>query len=399
MKKLISLILISAFLFALCSCSSEVKKKTKKAQTPYEAYVSDCKKGFDYASFCGMASSLETSEKAREYFTSNSRKKDGFLITDYLGGICVNKVLEPEKWDYIIPEKIEDKPVVKLGCYLDKENEVKPFIKFNNEGARRISLPDSVKYIDDQNLYSSYNRVYYKVSKSNPYFATDRERNLFFVKNNGYINPAANSRSSGYYDLYYYRSSERKVNKSASPKDEKHDAAYKKLHGYDEYVSDRDKGAVTSFCGLPSSLGTSKNAREYYKNNVREVDGFLVTDYLYGICINRVLEPSKWNGKIPEKIEDKPVIKLGSFPDSNNFAESFAHDDEEEFNNWEVYLPETVKYIDNSNLRSGYFFKLVFSVDKENPYYATGSEYDNYFYAIEDGYVQPVYIDTDQGEM
>ena len=393
MKKLISLFIISALIIALCSCSEKSEKKSAVDKAAYKAYVSDCDKGVA-ASFCGMESSLEKSKKAREYFKLNSRKKDGFLITDYFDGICINRVLKPEKWDYAIPDKIEGKSVVKLGCYLDEKNEVQPFIKFKDEGAKHITVPDSVKYIDDKNLYSSYNRIYYNFSKSNPYYATDRDYVYLFAKGKGYYEPVFSSRSFTYYDVC--RQSERKV--SASVKKYTPDKPYKKLEGYSEYVSDCDTGTVTSFCGTKSVLGESKKARKYYKTNSREADGFLVTDYLDGICINKVLEPSRWDGRIPDKIEGKPVIKLGTYLDEEGYISQFVYDKDKEFNIWNVTIPKTVKYIEDYNLSDDRYFKLYFAVDKDNPYYATDAAGEEIF-AIEDGYVQPVYIYIDDGEM
>ncbi|MBR2279945.1 MAG: hypothetical protein IJ903_03360 [Ruminococcus sp.] len=395
MKKVLLIVTVLFVLTSLCSCAEnkpDVKTSKPKAdKSDYQKYVSDYNKGYP-VSFCGMKPAIKKNKKARVYYKSNVREKNGFLITDYKDGICINKVLEPETWDYKIPEKIENKPVVKLGCYLDKKDKVKPFIAFYSEGAKEISLPKTIHYIDKPDLYNSKNRIYYKIDKSSPYYATDRNYEYLFAKKNGYID--AVTENFDWFDQNTVGTDFKTVKKS-SEKYKKLGKDYEKISGYEEYISDRDKGVFTSFCGLYeyNDKQSIKKAREYYKNNSRKSGNFIITNYLDGICINKVIDVKNWDYKIPEKIEGLPVIKLGSYFDKDNFLQPAIYLGIE-VKKQTVYLPKTLKYIDFDCL-DWLWNSVFYSVDKDNPYYANSSTEYECFFALEDGFVQYAYFNND----
>lgn len=147
---------------------------------------------------------------------------------------------------------------------------------------------------------------------------------------------------------------------------------YKDLPGYKEYISDRNEGSITSFCGMVPSIYDNKKARAYYKKNSRKAGNFLVTNYLDGICINKVINLKKWDGKISEKIDGSNVIKLGSNYSSCNgrFSDlkSFTCGKKIYSKYSKVFLPKTIKYIDNYNIASEEI-RHSYIVDKDNPYY------------------------------
>lgn len=407
MKKVLLIVTVLFVLTSLCSCAEnkpDVKTSKPKAdKSDYQKYVSDYNKGYP-VSFCGMKPAIKKNKKARVYYKSNVREKNGFLITDYKDGICINKVLEPETWDYKIPEKIENKPVVKLGCYLDKKDKVKPFIAFYSEGAKEISLPKTIHYIDKPDLYNSYNRIYYRIDKANPYYATDRNYEYVFAKKNGCIEAVTEN-----FDSFNQNTNETdfKIVKTSSEKYKKLGKDYEKISGYDEYISDRDKGVITSFCGSEAFFDSYftefntkqefKKAREYYKKNSRKSGNFIITNYLDGICINRVIDLKNWDYKIPEKIEGLPVVKLGSYPDKDNVSKPAIYLGIEA-KKQTVHLPKTLKYIEFDCL-DWLWNSVYYKIDKDNPYYANNYYANNSdgdeLYALEDGFVQYAYFNND----
>ena len=147
---------------------------------------------------------------------------------------------------------------------------------------------------------------------------------------------------------------------------------YKDIPGYIEYISDRNEGRFTSFCGMVPSIYDNKKARSYYKKNIRKAGNFLVTNYLDGICINKVINRKKWDGKIPEKIDGLNVIKLGCNYSSCDGkycdVKSFTCGKKIYSKYSEVFLPKSIKYIDNYNIASEEI-RHCYVVDKDNPYY------------------------------
>lgn len=177
--------------------------------------------------------------------------------------------------------------------------------------------------------------------------------------------------------------------------------SYKSIEGYKEYISNKDKGRITSFCGMSTVLESNDKARSYYKNNVRKSGNFLITNYLDGICINKVIDITKWDFKIPEQIEGLPVIKLGSYLNNNDYSRPFASLVGEKVNFAKdeggykvVRLSKNVKYIEAVNLYRYENF-IIYSVDKENKYYGTDKELQE-LYALENGFIQPAYLEDDE---
>ena len=163
---------------------------------------------------------------------------------------------------------------------------------------------------------------------------------------------------------------------------------YKNTPGYEAYISDRDSGYedVPYFATHSSMDYGQKNeekAREYYENNSRRVDNFIITNYEDGICINRFINyPYTDEVNIPEIIDGKPVIKLGSYPEYDEGPDNY--DAISAFSNADgcvLNVPSTVKYIDYQTLRqyrgditsqeeiddSPHIAKI--NVDEDNPYY------------------------------
>ena len=160
---------------------------------------------------------------------------------------------------------------------------------------------------------------------------------------------------------------------------------YKNEIGYQAYISDRDNGDITSFCGTYASFLCDEDALLYYNNNIREVDGFLITNYENGICINRVLHPGWWNWEVPEKLDGLPVVKIGCYLDENGLGAAFVESPIPKC----VNLPKTIKYIDCTCLYySG--THIYYSVDNDNPYYEVD---DDGLYALENG--NKVYAEDD----
>ena len=147
---------------------------------------------------------------------------------------------------------------------------------------------------------------------------------------------------------------------------------YKDIPGYKEYISDRNEGRFTSFCGMVPSIYDNKKARSYYKKNIRKAGNFLVTNYLDGICINKVINRKKWDGKIPEKIDGLNVIKLGCNYSSCDGkycdVKSFTCGKKYILSILKFFLPKSIKYIDNYNIASEEI-RHCYVVDKDNPYY------------------------------
>lgn len=184
------------------------------------------------------------------------------------------------------------------------------------------------------------------------------------------------------------------------------DYAYMDEKGYNEYISDKENGEITSFCGTSPSIKDNKKAIEYYNENKRECNGFLITNYEDGICINQVLNSNSWDWTIPETLDGFPVVKIGCCRKKYNF-ENISYYDVEPFfiydstlsgdgtveNKWgePVHLPKTIKYIDYQCLNED-FTHITYTVDKENPYYYS-DENDN-LYAIENGkkYLANIYV-------
>lgn len=137
-------------------------------------------------------------------------------------------------------------------------------------------------------------------------------------------------------------------------------------YGYEDSIS------------LKNKIG--EKAREFYKLNSRKVKDYIITDYKDGICINKYCGDIK-NGfiKIPEKLDGKKVVKLGSFLNEKGKAVGVFSSVKGEFN---VELPKSVKEISKQATQTEYNYPVQdndyyveygqindFVVSKENPYY------------------------------
>lgn len=164
---------------------------------------------------------------------------------------------------------------------------------------------------------------------------------------------------------------------------EKYYSNYKSEDGYVEYVSDNDTGYEdVPYYNCDEAMESSEDARKYYENNKRRSGDYIITDYNDGVCINQyvgcnVAENATLN--VPEKIDGKPVVKIGGYPVDNgdDFLGAFAGN-----KNFTLKLPSTVKYIGSHTFLyySGIIpeenrdnFTLVKSVEvsEDNPYYAS----------------------------
>lgn len=158
---------------------------------------------------------------------------------------------------------------------------------------------------------------------------------------------------------------------------------YKNEEGYQEYINDSSTGYEdVPYYDCDESMETSELARKYYENNKRRSGDYIITDYNDGVCINqyvggKVAENAILN--VPEKIDGKPVVKIGGYPVDNgdDFLGAFAGN-----KNFTLKLPSTVKYIGSHTFLyySGIIpeenrddFTLVKSVEvsEDNPYYAS----------------------------
>lgn len=164
---------------------------------------------------------------------------------------------------------------------------------------------------------------------------------------------------------------------SCSPNDYSN---YKSEKGYTDYISTSTSGCedLNTF-GIDCNL-ESKKAQEYYNNNVRECDDFLITNYLDGICINRYVGFGK-TVEIPETLDGKPVIMLGDFIcDEKYNGRTVFYGAFGGIDDCKIKIPSTVKYIsckclrifsgmvDDISEKYGNNFQSI-EIDDNNPYY------------------------------
>lgn len=164
----------------------------------------------------------------------------------------------------------------------------------------------------------------------------------------------------------------------------KNNVNYTNASGYKEYVSDHKSGySDLDFFNTDSSIENSHKAVEYYKNNSRVSGDFVVTDYMEGICINKYLGNSD-SINIPDNIEGKNVIKIGSWLRNDNsfdyVCSPFAG-----IQDCVVNIPQSVKYIEHNALAK-YIGHIT---DDEKKYIATiiriNVDPNNPFYSSKDG--------------
>lgn len=194
MKKKFSIIISLLLLLTLSSCKDYSNYKNEEG---YQEYISDSNTGYEDVPYYYVCDSMTESELARKYFKKNSRRVGDFLITDYMDGVCINKYcgfLFGD--DLIIPEKIDGKPVVKLGGYfesgIESEDGYKEIIgAFGGNASVTIHIPSTVKIITQEAISSGwgmiadedkYRYVYiigFDVDKDNPYYYSSKCGNLY----------------------------------------------------------------------------------------------------------------------------------------------------------------------------------------------------------------------------
>ena len=144
MKKTISLSI--CLLIALCclpfsSCTNN-SVVSSAAQTEDKPSYKDVK--------CYGEDELFTSKNTKKKYKMNVRKCGDYLITDYEDGICINKV-NTKSSEIVIPEKLEGKPVRKIGYYLDKSNTPKGAFDYVTEGlSYKLTIPKTVINISEE---------------------------------------------------------------------------------------------------------------------------------------------------------------------------------------------------------------------------------------------------------
>lgn len=144
-------------------------------QIPYYSFFDEC----DGALFNNL-SVLEEDKKTEEYM-NKVYEADGFWVSDYKGGICINRYVGNEK-NVTIPEKINGKDVIKIGIYFERSWDdaadgiscSKYIFKnaFDETEIESVFLPGSVKEIvADTFCFSNDNNLRkINVSKENPYY-------------------------------------------------------------------------------------------------------------------------------------------------------------------------------------------------------------------------------------
>lgn len=175
--KLVIIVSITFILFVSCSSKPEYNE-----QKNYQAYISDCNNGYSDIKYYCIEDSLTYSKKAKEYYKYNHREANGFIITDYKEGVCINRCLYDISYSTIsIPKKIDNKPVVKIGAYLDGYEVIGAFA---NNNSVEINLPSTVKYIssitieavrgvvEEKERYKCTDITSFTVDKNNPYYCS-----------------------------------------------------------------------------------------------------------------------------------------------------------------------------------------------------------------------------------
>lgn len=171
-------------LFLLSSCKASVDNLSYKNDIGYEAYISDFNTGYDDATFYFIEEAMETSKQARDFYKSNNRRCGDYIITDYEDGVCINRYVGLELSDgsiLEIPEKIDNKLVVKIGGYVS-DDETKILGAFSGNTNFTLKIPSTVKYIgnlsflcysgiisdDDRKDFTFISSI--EVSADNPYY-------------------------------------------------------------------------------------------------------------------------------------------------------------------------------------------------------------------------------------
>lgn len=190
---------------------------------------------------------------------------------------------------------------------------------------------------------------------------------------------------------------------------------YTKIDGYDEYIATGNTGYEDiQYFNINNDIPNEK-AYEYYKKNKRVVGNYIITDYENGVCLNKINKTPEEDSeiKIPEMIDGKPVVKIGSYVrnDSEKFDDIVLCNPFNQARNCTVILPSTVKYISSEALlsptfmvededRDIYAYIDSFEVDKNNPYYSSynknlySKDYSKLLYLYDDSYISDITLES-----
>ena len=190
---------------------------------------------------------------------------------------------------------------------------------------------------------------------------------------------------------------------------------YTKIDGYDEYIATGNTGYEDiQYFNINNDIPNEK-AYEYYKKNKRVVGNYIITDYENGVCLNKINKTPEEDSeiKIPEMIDGKPVVKIGSYVrnDSAKFDDIVLCNPFNQARNCTVTLPSTVKYISSEALlsptfmvededRDIYAYIDSFEVDKNNPYYSSynknlySKDYSKLLYLYDDSYISDITLES-----
>lgn len=193
--------------------------------------------------------------------------------------------------------------------------------------------------------------------------------------------------------------------------------AYTKIVGYDEYIATGNTGYEDiPYFNIENDIPNEK-AYEYYKKNKRVVGNYTITDYEDGVCLNKInITPEDESEiKIPETIDGKPVVKIGSYvrDESAKFGDIVLCNPFNQALRCTVTLPSTVKYISSEALLTPNFMVEdedrdiyaridYFEVVSDNPYYSSynknlySKDYSKLLYLYDDSYISDVILDSDE---
>lgn len=192
---------------------------------------------------------------------------------------------------------------------------------------------------------------------------------------------------------------------------------YLKIKGYDEYIATGNTGYEDiSYFNIKNDIPNEK-AYEYYKKNRRVIGNYTITDYENGVCLNKINKTPEEDSeiKIPEMIDGKPVVKIGSFvrDESAKFDDIVLCNPFNQARNCKVILPSTVKYISSEALlsptfmvededRDIYAYIDSFEADKNNPYYSSynknlySKDYSKLLYLYDDSYISDITLESEE---
>jgi hypothetical protein len=133
-------------------------------------------------SFYGQVDKLCTSKKARKEYKKNVRKCGDYLITDYKNGVCINRYIGEvlEYTEISIPEKLENKPVIKIGCYVDYDDYLEKemaYGAFSAVSVDKLTIPKTVLEISEDAVGSYWSSSFYY--DGNSYIVVDKENPNF----------------------------------------------------------------------------------------------------------------------------------------------------------------------------------------------------------------------------